>query len=128
MATVILTFRPNFDFHMTNPRGMVGTWLRDRGKLATAQAKAEVGVKTGRLRTSIKMTSERTSLGPKIEIGSKKNYALVHHEGARPHVIRARKGKALKFSSRGQIVYRKRVMHPGHGPNKYLIRQFRFFR
>lgn len=128
MATVILTFRPNFDFHMTHPRGMVGSWLRGRGRLATASAKAEVGVKTGALRKSIKMTSERTSIGPKIEIGSNRNYALVHHEGARPHRIAARRRKVLKYSQRGQIMYRKRVYHPGHQSNKYLTRQFRYFK
>lgn len=35
--------------------------------------------------------------------------AIFHQDGSRPHVITARKGKALKFGG----IYRKRVNHPG---------------
>jgi hypothetical protein len=48
------------------------------------------------------------------------NYALAHHEGTAPHVIRPKSGKMLRFVSRGQVVYAHVVNHPGTKANKYL--------
>jgi hypothetical protein len=48
--------------------------------------------------------------------------AFYHHEGTRPHVIRPRRRKALRFlSSRaGGIVFARRVFHPGTRANPFL--------
>lgn len=119
-----ITFRrAELDFMLNNPSGAVGEYLEKRGKLMVLAAKQQVGVSTGQLRASIKMMHDRSSRGQFIKIGSPLPYALVHHEGSRPHPIVARNAQFLRFSSKGRVVYTKQVMHPGTKPNKYLSGQ-----
>jgi len=118
MANV--TFYPSMDYMLTNPNGDVGKYLSSRGKLVTALAKRQVGVRTGALRASIHMRHLRDSRGQYLWIGSELNYALLHHEGSRPHMITPNRAKMLKFQSRGRTVFAHVVMHPGTKANKYL--------
>ncbi|MFI9026299.1 hypothetical protein [Streptomyces sp. NPDC053560] len=50
------------------------------------------------------------------------NYVL---EGTRPHIIRPRRKKALRFDVGGQTVFAKVVHHPGTKPNNFLGRALR---
>lgn len=108
------------DVMLKQPQGEVGRWLRKRGTMIQSAAKARVGVKTGALKASIKLIHERTVFGQMLTIGSPLSYALVHHEGSRPHVITPKNAKMLRFTSKGRIVYARTVLHPGTRPNKYL--------
>lgn len=83
-------------------------------------AKAQAGIKTGALKASIKLIHERTVFGQMLTIGSPLSYALVHHEGSRPHVITPKNAKMLRFTSKGRVVYARTVLHPGTRPNRYL--------
>lgn len=47
-------------------------------------------------------------------------YAASVHEGARPHVIRPRFARALRFEIGGQVVFARKVNHPGNRPNPFL--------
>jgi hypothetical protein len=49
-------------------------------------------------------------------------YANAIEGGARPHVIRARRKKTLRFVGRGGIVFRKAVNHPGNKAYRFLYR------
>lgn len=52
-----------------------------------------------------------------IRISSKKKHGWFLEYGTRPHVIRARRKKFLKFTaSDGATVFRKQVFHPGNKP------------
>jgi hypothetical protein len=108
-----------------------GLWraLEIRGNKAVKGAKRMVGVKTGRLRTSIHMRHTGNSTGQYLWIGSQVNYAYMHHQGTRPHLIAPKAGvKALRFSSKGRVVITPGpVMHPGTKPNPYLSAQLRHF-
>jgi hypothetical protein len=118
-STVI--FRPRAMDHLLNdPYGPVGRYLFARGRAIMAGAKNQVGVKTGRLKASIHMRQERAPFGQQIRIGSPLSYALMHHEGTRPHIITPDRAEVLRFSSRGRIVYARSVRHPGTKPNKFL--------
>jgi hypothetical protein len=108
------------DFVLKNPNGTVGLFLRAGASRIVTAAKAQVGVRTGALQSSIMYTQERTAYGQKVRIGSSLGHALIHHEGVRPHRISGRDGGILRFSQRGRIVYDRTVMHPGSAPNKYL--------
>lgn len=108
------------DVMLKQPQGEVGRWLRKRGTMIQSAAKARVGVKTGALKASIKLIHERTVFGQMLTIGSPLSYALVHHEGSRPHVITPKNAKMLRFTSKGRVVYARTVLHPGTRPNKYL--------
>jgi hypothetical protein len=56
-----------------------------------------------------------------VRLSNRKPHAAAIDRGAKPHVIRAR-GKALRFVSRGGVVFRKRVNHPGNKPYRFLSR------
>ncbi|MFF2612378.1 hypothetical protein [Kitasatospora sp. NPDC058046] len=46
-------------------------------------------------------------------------------EGTRPHIIRPRRAKALRFEVGGRTVFAKVVHHPGTKPNPFLQRALR---
>jgi predicted RNA-binding protein YlqC (UPF0109 family) len=141
MASVI---RTNASVHMdkaqlelllNRPEGDVGRYIGKRARLVAAMARSKVGVKSGRLKRSIRVYgANKTTLGQEIYIGSSVPYALMHHNGTRPHLIRARQGRVLKFrtgmhgpanakgnGSKGMFVYAHVVHHPGTKPNPYLL-------
>lgn len=108
------------DYLLKNRAGAVGRDLERRAMKVMWAAKAQAGLRTGALRLSIHMNHERTPIGQKFLIGSPLSYALMHHEGTKPHVIVAKPPKMLKFVSKGKVVYTDIVLHPGTRPNRYL--------
>jgi hypothetical protein len=119
MATVVIR-KPELDYVLNNPEGMVGRYLAKKGKEVEVLAKAQVGVRTGALRASIHMRHMRDPRGQYVMVGSRLNYALAHHEGTKPHLIVADKAKVLRFVKGASIVYAHSVMHPGTKANRYL--------
>jgi hypothetical protein len=119
MATVVIR-KAELDFMLNNPSGNVGRYLAKKGRIVQAAARAQVGVRTGALRASIHMRHLRDSRGQFVKIGSSLNYALLHHEGSKPHVIVPNRATVLKFVNRGRVVYTHAVMHPGTKANRYL--------
>lgn len=74
-------------------------------------------VRTGRLRQSIII--EETSNG--WIIGTNMPYAPFIELGVKPHEIKPRNKKALRFIEKGQEVIVKKVMHPGfEGSHMFL--------
>lgn len=108
---------------LTGVNGEVGKYMRRLGRKMVAGAKAQVGVDSGNLRRSIRMTHGSNSSGQFITVGSPLSYAYMHHEGTRPHLIRPTDHKFLRFSSGGRVIYSRLVMHPGTRPNHYLTDQ-----
>lgn len=113
--------------YLNTPAGPLWKKLDRRADRAQRGAKAKVGVKTGRLRASIYKRHLGNATGQYITIGSKVNYALMHHEGTRPHTITAKKGKALTFTKGAKVVRTPMVKHPGTRPNKFLSSQLYHF-
>lgn len=85
----------------------------------------------GHLRDAIVKRVEQTPRGFRILVGvfgALAQRAIFHHEGTRPHVIRARHLTArgqpgfLRFfwPKVGRIVYAREVHHPGTRPNPFL--------
>ena len=107
------------------PTGMVGQDMTKRAVRVQAQAKRRVGVKSGKLRDSIKFTIKPTAFGQVVTLGSDVSYALLHHEGSRPHVILPVVAKQLVFVAGGRVVRTNRVNHPGTRPNRYLTDSIR---
>lgn len=57
---------------------------------------------------------------------SGRGYALMVHEGTRPHQIRPRPPrKSLRFTVAGRVVYATRVAHPGNRADPFLTRWIR---
>lgn len=104
---------------LKSPVGDVGMHLNKIGQQIKMAAKRQVGKNTGLLAASIGMSQNTNVSGQEVKIGSPVSYALIHHEGSRPHRITAH-GGMLRFTSKGRVVYRRSVMHPGTRPNRYL--------
>lgn len=102
------------------PQGALLTRLRRSGRNIVTAARAQVGKDTGELARSIHYNIRRWNGLPELWIGTYNSIALIHHNGTRPHAIRARQGAFLRYSSKGRIVYARTVMHPGTKPNRYL--------
>lgn len=105
---------------LNEPAGPVGREMRKRAEVARAFARMKVGKRTGALAMSLYIEQSAALGGQKLTIGSNLPYAFYHHEGTRPHMIHARGGEVLRFSSKGRVVYSRMVMHPGTKPNRYL--------
>lgn len=104
------------------PGSAFGNDLDRRARRVASRARQLVGVDSGLLRSTIRIES-----GPGYrEIvagrrGAGTGYVLPHHEGAAPHVIRARNARALRFTWHGKTVFFKKVNHPGNPPNRFLV-------
>jgi hypothetical protein len=118
---MLVVFRePVIDRYLNQPKGKVGEYLTKKGKVVMRASKRQVGKKTGALRASIHMRHNRYSRGQYVQIGSELSYALLHHDGTRPHAIVAKRGGRLVFVKKGMIISTPSVMHPGTKPNRYL--------
>lgn len=90
--------------------------------LAATQARSTTSFKdrTGALRKSIRR-GERGPWAQFVKVGGKDApYAVFIEAGSRPHEIKARRAKFLRFEQNGQIVFRKRVFHPGTRPARFM--------
>lgn len=73
-------------------------------------------------------TIERSRVYPTVDglaarFGTKAPYAASVHDGSRPHPIRARFAKTLRFRNKGGVVvFPVAVRHPGTHPNPWLQR------
>lgn len=97
---------------------IVDTWLhRQVGPALVKEMQAEAPVKTGHLRSQIRQidSPRKVTVTP---VGVEYNQYVV--EGTRPHVIRARRGKALAWDQHGVKMIRRQVNHPGTQPNTYM--------
>jgi hypothetical protein len=119
MARVIIYTGP-LDRLLNHPDGDVGRHLAKKGRLIKAAAKGQVGVRTGALRSSIHMRHLRDARGQYVKIGSSLSYALMHHEGTRPHLIFPTRSRVLRFVTRGRLVFTHLARHPGTRANKFL--------
>lgn len=87
------------------------------------RAKIFAPVDTGRLRASVDYrTSSFFSLRPKAHVFSDVEYAPFVNDGTRPHIIRPKNAKALRFRVNGQVVYARVVHHPGTKARPFLDR------
>lgn len=76
-----------------------------------------VRTRTGRLLSTIDTRiggTKRGGIYVSVVAGGKGiNYTGYEHDGTAPHVIRARRKKALRFMINGNVVFRTKVNHPG---------------
>jgi hypothetical protein len=106
--------------------GPVGRDLDARSRKVLARARVLVGVRSGTLLASGRREFGQTAFGPRYDVTfgvrGLTSYLGYHHDGSRPHIIRPRRRKALRFISGGQVVFATRVQHPGSAPNRFLIK------
>lgn len=103
--------------------GELGLALVSRFNRETTNiAKHRAPRKTGRLSNSIGSSVRVSRISVRGKVGSRVKYAATVNNGSRPHVIRARRRKALRFhwERLGRVVYFTKVNHPGTGATPYL--------
>lgn len=76
--------------------------------------------RTGSLSNSIRAGEPVGGTLVTVDVTADTPYAAAIELGAKPHVITARKGKALRFQVGGRTVFRRSVNHPGNKPYKFL--------
>ncbi len=110
---------------LKSPNLMVGQHLRAVGDRIATRARIQVGKRTGKLASSIRVGDLKSyAYGQRITVGAKNKIAYMHHEGTKPHVIvPKRPGGNLVFMKSGRVVVTKMVLHPGTKPNRYLSDQ-----
>ena len=107
-------------------RGASRRELETAARQVMNRAKVLAPVDTGRLRASIRIESRRLlTLRSVYTIGSDVSYAAYVNDGTRPHTIRPRTAKALRFVVGGRVVYAKVVHHPGTRARPFLDRALR---
>lgn len=90
--------------------------------LAVAHAKSTTAFKdrSGSLRNSI-TRGEKSTWALFVKAGGKDApYAQFIEAGSRAHEIKARRANFLRFEQGGQVVFRKRVFHPGTKPGRFM--------
>lgn len=95
-------------------------YIERRLKLTVFASKRDVGVRTGALRASISGYHLGNSTGQYAGVRAVRPYALMHHEGTRPHLIKPNSAPQLVFMSKSRIIRTSIVHHPGTKPNKFL--------
>lgn len=108
-----------------SPQGDVYKYMERQARQIVFLAKRYVGKKTHALENSIGYRMLRAADGVFFEVEASNHIALLHHEGSRPHLITPHHGRALRFKSRGRVVYARVVLHPGTRPNPYLVTALR---
>jgi hypothetical protein len=123
----VVLYKPIVNYELNGKTGMVGMHMKKIGTKIVTLAKAQVGVKTGKLQKSIHMAHYSTGRKQYIRVGSGVKYALAHHEGTGPHLIVPHPPRThLRFRAKtGAIVYPTVVMHPGNKANRFLSSQLR---
>lgn len=108
-------FKENF-----NQQGFVNNGVQPWPERKTDTGRRMLTGETRELENSI----EYESRGNKVSWGSDVPYAQIHNRGGKtkPHEIRVRRAKALKFAGKGGDVFRRKVNHPGSNiPKRQFI-------
>lgn len=103
---------------------MVQQELDAAGKIGADHPRQHATFKhrTHKLEKSTRYKVVRTRGGHVVRLLNGRRYAPFIEFGTRPHVIQARRARALRFVAGGQVLFRKSVNHPGTRPYKFLWR------
>lgn len=100
--------------------------LREAARQVVNRARVLCPVDTGRLRASIRAEQPRFfSLRGSVTVGSDVEYAGFVNDGTKPHRIRPRNAKVLRFNVGGRTVFARVVNHPGTKAKPFLDRALR---
>jgi len=78
-----------------------------------------IPVRTGRLLETVEMEKISPVYIIVTSGGSEAPYAPFVAFGTRPHIILPREASALRFEIDGEVIFAKRVMHPGYVGSQY---------
>lgn len=122
---------------LTDPNDGVIKDLVRRGNVVMLVSKTFVRIRTGRLRSTIRLVvnAKRSRVDVLAGKSGLTRYTMFEHDGTNPHIITAKKmrgrGKKrrkgmLRFTVGGQVVFRRSVRHPGTTGSQFLVRALPF--
>lgn len=119
MANVQVTFKglPQLNRRLTALEEL-GPLMRDVALTAVGEQKRRAPVRTGNLRRTIHV-GRVTNTSAETVAGAR--YAGFVEVGTKPHEIRPRARKALRWKGSGGIVFAKRVRHPGTKAQPFMV-------
>lgn len=83
-------------------------------------------VRSGKLISTVRKNPGVTATSQHVDIlagGKGANYVMIEHDGSRPHVIRARRRRALRIPvGGGRVIFRRQVRHPGTTGTFFMTR------
>lgn len=99
--------------------------LERRMALVAGVARVKVRVRTGLTLASIRQRTNVNPAGwPSVDViaghEGTNTVPVIEDQGSRPHVIRARRRKTLRFVVNGRVVFRRKVDHPGTQGSGFL--------
>ena len=97
--------------------GLAERIIREAARRAEELVRERAPRKAGKLARSIGSTVE----GNRALVGVKVDYARFLEWGTRPHEIKPRHARALRFVIRGRVVFARRVWHPGIRPRLFVL-------
>lgn len=104
----------------------IGRDLTRRMSNVQMGARFRVRVRTGALLSTIRKQPGENSRYQYVDVVAGKSrqvrYTMFEHDGTQAHMIRARRRKALRFVSNGQVLFRREVRHPGTTGTFFLTR------
>lgn len=95
-----------------------GTMMRTLGLAAVHEQKVLAPYRTRNLQRSIHLESWSARQATTV---ASAHYAAHVEYGTRPHDIRPRRRKVLRFSVGGRVVFTKLVHHPGTRPQPFMV-------
>lgn len=85
-----------------------------------------VRVRSGKLISTIRKNPGMNASTQYVDIlagGRGAPYVMIEHDGSRPHIIRARRRKALRIPvGGGRVIFRRQVRHPGTVGTHFMTR------
>ncbi|MFD9422310.1 MULTISPECIES: hypothetical protein [unclassified Streptomyces] len=107
---------------LRRPGGIGERLLRRRAAPVVRRAEQ---LAPGSMARGITLRVEGTGREMQAIITSTHPASLYVINGTRPHVIRPRRARALRFQAGGRTVFAARVNHPGNAANNFLARAVR---
>jgi hypothetical protein len=112
---------------VNDPKGGVVYDMERRLRTVAGIAKLKCNVRTGLLLTTIRTRTNLKANGwPTFDVIAGKSGArtvpVLVDQGSPPHVIRARRKKALRFVVNGQVRFATKVNHPGYRGSGFLTK------
>lgn len=115
-----LTPRPFARFNWTVAAGRWADEVAPIGRDAIrAKAPVAPGPGSGRLKASIVAAHAKELGRVAVSFESSAPYAKYVVGGTQPHIIRARRARALRWQSQGSTLFAASVNHPGTKPNPF---------
>jgi len=106
-------------------REKLSKFLEESAKFVFAEARERAPVRTGRLRESISLIKVNDL---HYVVGSPLEYAVYVERGTRPHIIRPKRARALRFVVGGETVFARLVRHPGTKPHPFFAHALQKYR